>query len=203
MLNQDTEERNEPRNSGQTNNLTKNENRKKRDKRPEMARYQPPNSRSNIGNNTSKPSENKPPQTSSPSIPKEIKKEEIKETPKASKQEPKAPSGGLLKLNPNTINEIISKSERINLNDVNNSSDTTPENKQQIFVNSSHSNRFQALEQGSSSEFLNENLKYRTLFDPNNPDKPIYVGLQARNNFIPNKNLKIPNKPLQNSEEKS
>jgi hypothetical protein len=149
----------------------------KKSRRPEMARYQPPNSRissnQNPSDNSAAPKPSTVKQTTEPIAETSPKTASIEKAPKAS-------SGGLLKLNPNTINEIINQNEKLTLNEKRDEVCTSKnsERERHLVVRSSHSDRLQSNES-------------RTLFDPNNPDKPILVDLKSRHQ-PPRQDLKKP-----------
>lgn len=248
MKTEENEDKIERNDAGQTTNLAKNESKKRRGKHPEMARYQPPNSRSNPEQplktdlaqpTSSKQNDPKPVQTrpeknkykesllpnqhsDKPTPQKDAKNvsnippksTEIENRSSLHKQEvlskdiPKTSCAGLLKINQNTLNELISKNEKLSINesntDIQNRNDCPGSATQHLIVTSSHSNQFQASKPDllSPNEHVNENLKFRTLFDPDNPDKPILVGLQSRSNPSQKINSNYNVKSRQNFDEK-
>ena len=157
---------------GFMNEMTMNKTNRK-NRRPEMARYQPPNSRLNTSNNSET--------STSATVVTNNKQETIEtksETPKVTSQNErihKTTNGGIIKLNQNALNEIINKNEKLSLSE--NTQDLSVENQEKerhLVVNS---NRLQSNES-------------RTLFDPNNPDKPILVDLKTRHPTTPRGNPK-------------
>ena len=83
--------------------------------------------------------------------------------------------GGLLKINQNTLNEIIAQNERLSISerDGNEFEHDTPPNRRNM--NASHSKRYQNHDGKDYEHIPNPNQAYKKLFDPNNPSKPILI----------------------------
>lgn len=75
----------------------------------------------------------------------------------------KPAGGGLLKLNPDTMNEMVSKTDQLELS----------ENRRRH----DHRDRPRSSRQQNTEQFK----EFKTLFNPDNPDKPIYVGINKAN----------------------
>ncbi|CAF0768507.1 unnamed protein product [Brachionus calyciflorus] len=136
----------------------------RKNRRPEMARYQPPSSRVSTSQNTSDNPKKIEKEINNKTDSSETKLTTPHKTNSFSKEEQniKTSSAGIIKLDQNSINEILNKNEKLSCNEKNEEKD------KHLIVRSSHSERLQSNES-------------RTLFDPNNPDKPILVDLKNRN----------------------
>lgn len=132
-------------------------NGKKKNRHPELARYQPPNSRNPSNQNQILQKINKEKQNV------ELTREKSPSKPIEKKNNNSG--GGLIKLDQKAIDKIINKSEIRTSNDnrqVLNEENTDPE--RHLIIKSDRSK-------------TNES---RTLFNPENPDKPILVDLKSR-----------------------
>lgn len=135
---------------------------KRKNRHPELARYKPPSSRNGPNQNQTPQIKNK---DSKNSELLSSKSPEVSERLQQEQQEKKLnySSGGLIKLDKKAIDKIINNNEAINKHQV-------PKNDENI-----DSERYLVLK----SDRLQTN-ESRTLFNPENPDKPILVDLKSR-----------------------
>ncbi|RNA08050.1 telomerase-binding EST1A isoform X1 [Brachionus plicatilis] len=148
-------------------------NGKKKNRHPELARYQPPSSRN--ANNQNQTLQNTNKDLQNVKLSQEKHPEVIKPAEKSSNN----PSGGLIKLDQKAIDKIINKGDQRISNDrceAFNSDENTDSERHLII----------------KSDRLQKN-ESRTLFNPNNPDKPIHVDLKSRQGPSLKPELKKPN----------
>lgn len=147
-------------------------NEKRKNRHPELARYQPPISRNALNQNQTPQNINKDSKNSklsrekSPEVSKTLHQEQQEKNLNFS-------SGGLIKLDKKALDKIINKNKASNNNEV-------QENDEII-----DSERYLVL----NSDRLQSN-ESRTLFNPDNPDKPILVDLKSRKDPSLKSNIK-------------
>jgi hypothetical protein len=79
--------------------------------------------------------------------------------------------GGILKLDANTMNEIVSKSKNISLNE---DAWISAKNNNNQHIHKTSDRREKYFETTNPDE--RKDLNYKVLFNPDDPDLPIYIG---------------------------